>query len=297
MDCSNQSFDLTFSRFWGPLPVHVPVFLCTGGADHSCLFSSDPTIVRAVGRDDEVDEPARPEASDHWRDRGDLDRESDRNWPGSVGFEQRTQKLPMTHYHRGKRSRTLRGSCVFGRLIGSLRSLEARVKAFDSMTFSHKKALVLVVVCTKAYGFLNWESSTCLQSDLRFGAQALVNEGFSEVCCKVPQHYAEPAGSLNRVPFWKEVNEEAGVVTFYDAQCGIPLFKAPKGRSLKDFKSESQHHGWPSFREEELVKKNVEIREGGEVVSKCGTHLGHNLPDAKGNRYCIDLLCIAGHPK
>ena len=86
-------------------------------------------------------------------------------------------------------------------------------------------------------------------------------------------------------------------MTFYDAQCGIPLFKAPKGRTMEAFETESRRHGWPSFRDEEVVKENIEIRDGGEVVSKCGTHLGHNLPDASGNRYCIDLLCIAGKPR
>ena len=167
------------------------------------------------------------------------------------------------------------------------------------MTLSANRALFLfLVACHKAQGFLNFDSEpNCLQSNLRFGAQALVDAGFADVCCKVPQHYAEPAGSLNRVAFWKEVEDGSQVVTFYDAQCGIPLFKAPRGRSMAEFRAESQRHGWPSFREDELVKKNIEIKEGGEVVSKCGTHLGHNLPDGKGNRYCIDLLCIAGNPK
>eukprot|EP00434_Breviolum_minutum_P044689 symbB.v1.2.039947.t1/scaffold6892.1/size16874/2 len=154
----------------------------------------------------------------------------------------------------------------------------------------------LALLVSRAGAFLGMESSSCLQKDLKFGAQALVDAGFSEVCCKVPQHFAEPAGSLNRVSFWQEVKEEGGTVTFYDAQCGIPLFKAPKGRSLEAFKAESEKHGWPSFRDEEVVKANIEIKQGGEVVSKCGTHLGHNLPDSSGNRYCIDLLCIAGHP-
>lgn len=56
------------------------------------------------------------------------------------------------------------------------------------------------------------------------------------------------------------------------------------------------HHGWPSFRPQELVKENVVIHPEGEMQSKCGTHLGHNLPDASGARYCIDLVCIAGSP-
>jgi peptide methionine sulfoxide reductase MsrB len=28
-----------------------------------------------------------------------------------------------------------------------------------------------------------------------------------------------------------------------------------------------------------------------------GTHLGHNLPDGKGNRYCINLVSVAGRPE
>ncbi|CAJ1374556.1 unnamed protein product [Effrenium voratum] len=156
--------------------------------------------------------------------------------------------------------------------------------------------LVLALCFAPAKAFLNLEGLTnCLQDNLKFGAQALVNQGFAEVCCKVPQHWAEPAGSLNRVNFWQELG--SGVTTFYDAQCGIPLFRAPVGRSLAEFQAESNGHGWPSFREEELVKSNIEVKEDGEVVSRCGTHLGHNLPDQAGNRYCIDLLCIAGHPK
>jgi peptide methionine sulfoxide reductase MsrB len=33
----------------------------------------------------------------------------------------------------------------------------------------------------------------------------------------------------------------------------------------------------------------------GETVSVDGTHLGHNLPDRAGNRYCINLVSVAGH--
>jgi peptide methionine sulfoxide reductase MsrB len=34
----------------------------------------------------------------------------------------------------------------------------------------------------------------------------------------------------------------------------------------------------------------------GEAVSLEGTHLGHNLPDRKGNRYCINLVSVAAPP-
>ena len=38
----------------------------------------------------------------------------------------------------------------------------------------------------------------------------------------------------------------------------------------------------------------VRVLEDGETVSIDGTHLGHNLPDSSGRRYCINLVSIAG---
>ena len=40
--------------------------------------------------------------------------------------------------------------------------------------------------------------------------------------------------------------------------------------------------------------QNMRVLENGEAVSVDGTHLGHNLPDGDGDRFCIDLVCIAG---
>ena len=77
---------------------------------------------------------------------------------------------------------------------------------------------------------------------------------------------------------------------------GAPLFIAPRGRSMEKFMSESRKHGWPSFRDEEVVWENVRVLNDGETVSITGTHLGHDLPDIHGNRYCINLVCIAGRP-
>merc|ERR1712023_434848 len=96
--------------------------------------------------------------------------------------------------------------------------------------------------------------------------------------------------------FFGQLDKSGPPVTFYDARCGIPLFIAPKGRSWADFEQESVDHGWPSFRDGEVVSGNVVEAAGGEVVSSCGTHLGHNIPDFHGNRYCINLMCIAGNP-
>lgn len=42
--------------------------------------------------------------------------------------------------------------------------------------------------------------------------------------------------------------------------------------------------------------ENVRALRNGETVSLTGTHLGHNLPDRSGNRYCINLVSIAGLP-
>jgi hypothetical protein len=49
---------------------------------------------------------------------------------------------------------------------------------------------------------------------------------------------------------------------------------------------------------QEVVEGNVIVGKDGEVHSKCGTHLGHNLPDAGDprSRYCLDLVCLAGNP-
>ena len=67
---------------------------------------------------------------------------------------------------------------------------------------------------------------------------------------------------------------------------------------------ESINHGWPSFRDEEVVWDNVRVIPGHnevnifykifQVVSLTGVHLGHNIPDNK-NRYCINLATISGN--
>merc|ERR1712166_1206300 len=68
------------------------------------------------------------------------------------------------------------------------------------------------------------------------------------------------------------------------------------GRTFDEFVAESVYHGWPSFRPAEIVSENVIIHDDGRMESKCLTHLGHNLPNGGIDRYCIDLVCIAGMP-
>eukprot|EP00930_Biecheleria_cincta_P028503 TRINITY_DN19899_c0_g1_i2.p1 TRINITY_DN19899_c0_g1~~TRINITY_DN19899_c0_g1_i2.p1 ORF type:complete len:314 (-),score=60.95 TRINITY_DN19899_c0_g1_i2:62-958(-) len=86
-------------------------------------------------------------------------------------------------------------------------------------------------------------------------------------------------------------------LTFYDSNTGDALFFAPIGRSWAKFVAESRCHGWPSFRDEEVNWEFVRCLPDGEAVSVNGTHLGHNLPDRLGNRYCINLVSVAGRPK
>jgi len=90
---------------------------------------------------------------------------------------------------------------------------------------------------------------------------------------------------------------QEGTTVFYDSVCGVPLFRAPVGRSAEDFKADTTEHGWPSFRSEEVVQKNVVTNTTtGLVYSTCGTHLGSYLPDKQGARWCMDLSCISGNP-
>ena len=107
------------------------------------------------------------------------------------------------------------------------------------------------------------------------------------------RHYAEyrgyafeaPRTYLDYLNARKTSNEQ---IAYYDPVDGSPLFVAPRGRSMDSFIKESVKHGWPSFRDEEVVWQNVRTLANGETVSVAGTHLGHNLPDSKGNRYCIN---------
>jgi len=46
--------------------------------------------------------------------------------------------------------------------------------------------------------------------------------------------------------------KEGRKMTFYDSNTGKPLFEAPVGRTWQEFIDESRHHGWPSFRDEEV---------------------------------------------
>ena len=146
------------------------------------------------------------------------------------------------------------------------------------------------------------EESICeapVQQDLLFGVNAH-REMADWICChnrRLAEHSSFFRGLWDLAVRHKPLGVKT--TTFYDSTCGVPLFEAPIGRSVKELLDESNKHGWPSFRPNEIVKgadgkPNIRIHDGGEITSVCGTHLGHNLPDDKGDRYCINLACIAG---
>merc|ERR1719355_413265 len=105
----------------------------------------------------------------------------------------------------------------------------------------------------------------------------------------------ETADRISSFNFLSQIKRD-GETVYYDSVSGKPLFVAPRGRSVDDFLKESAVHGWPSFRDEEVVWENMRVLKDGESVSVDGTHLGHNIPDFKGNRYCINLVSVAGKP-
>jgi peptide methionine sulfoxide reductase MsrB len=127
-----------------------------------------------------------------------------------------------------------------------------------------------------------------------------VSRSVADRICTRNRKYAEPSGywtkSTRFMAETKTAREAGEPVTFYDVVSGLPLFTAPRGRTWAEFTRESEKHGWPSFRDDELVRENVRVLPDGETVSITGTHLGHNLPDAKGARHCVNIACVSGLP-
>mmetsp|Transcript_22725 Transcript_22725/g.33555 ORF Transcript_22725/g.33555 Transcript_22725/m.33555 type:complete len:211 (-) Transcript_22725:116-748(-) len=148
------------------------------------------------------------------------------------------------------------------------------------------------IMSKKAHG----TSDKPVQSDLLYG----VSNELADKISNYNRQFAERAGYFQFTSLEDEIlkaSESKTPITFYDSVTGKPLFVAPIGRSADQFLQESKIHGWPSFRDQEVVWENVRVlKNSGETVSITGTHLGHNLPDRKGNRYCINLVSIAAPP-
>jgi len=138
-------------------------------------------------------------------------------------------------------------------------------------------------------------SNVPVQQDLRWGC----DRDTADRICNFNRHYAEHAGYFLGIESFVQqaVSTPKGeTITFFDSNTGEKLFQAPQGRTMAEFLAESKAHGWPSFRDEEVNWEAVRCLKNGEAVSLAGTHLGHNLPDRKGNRYCINLVSVAGQP-
>lgn len=149
------------------------------------------------------------------------------------------------------------------------------------------------IMSQKAHG----TSTTPVQSNLRWN----VDVKNADKICNFNRHYAEHSGYFMTVPFLNseeaEMAKKGQEITFYDSNTGKPLFYAPRNRTWDEFILESTRHGWPSFRDAEVEWQNVRVLPNGETVSVDGTHLGHNLPSSDGrNRYCINLISVAGRP-
>eukprot|EP00992_Anisonema_acinus_P006100 TRINITY_DN19802_c0_g1_i1.p1 TRINITY_DN19802_c0_g1~~TRINITY_DN19802_c0_g1_i1.p1 ORF type:complete len:226 (+),score=37.36 TRINITY_DN19802_c0_g1_i1:61-738(+) len=138
------------------------------------------------------------------------------------------------------------------------------------------------------------EFGTCphpVAEPLRWNADpALANR----IACHNRRYAEQPA-------YWELVLagfpfDDNTTTVFYDSVSRRPLFRFPVRRTWAEFRRESQRHGWPSFRSDEVYWEDVVVLRDGEVVSIDGTHLGHDLPDARGSRYCINIVSIAGRP-
>ena len=144
------------------------------------------------------------------------------------------------------------------------------------------------IMSQKAHG----TSQTPVQKDLRYGC----DQKIADKICNFNRHYAEFSGYFLKTSWLEEIPKNGDPTTYYDSNSGKALFTAPVSRSFVDFLQESKAHGWPSFRDEEVNWSFVRVLPDCECVSIDGTHLGHNIPDSKGNRYCINLVSIAGSP-
>jgi len=143
------------------------------------------------------------------------------------------------------------------------------------------------IMAPKAHG----TSDKPVMKELKWGC----DYSTADRVCNFNRHYAESAGYWQTTEYLKEV-DRSEPTKYYDAVTGNHLFTAPVGRSMDEYLAESAKHGWPSFRDEEVNWEYVRCLDNGECVSTTGTHLGHNLPDGTANRYCINLVCVAGEP-
>mmetsp|Transcript_22438 Transcript_22438/g.48850 ORF Transcript_22438/g.48850 Transcript_22438/m.48850 type:complete len:162 (-) Transcript_22438:422-907(-) len=144
------------------------------------------------------------------------------------------------------------------------------------------------IMAPKAHG----TSAVPVQQNLRWKC----DRDTADRICNFNRHYAEHSGYFEKTDFVAHAKSQPDQeINFYDSNTGKLLFTAPRGRTMDEFLKESRAHGWPSFRDAETNWENVRCLPDGETVSVDGTHLGHNLPDRNGSRYCINLVSVAGN--
>ena len=150
------------------------------------------------------------------------------------------------------------------------------------------------IMAPKAHG----TSASPVQQNLKWN----VDVANADRITNYNRRFAEYAGYWKQTSFLQEVSRTEPT-TYYDSVTGKPLFRAPIGRTMEEFLSESNVHGWPSFRDQEVVWDNTRVLRDGETVSITGTHLGHNLPVVAASRshasgvvyHAVWLPCCCSH--
>lgn len=115
------------------------------------------------------------------------------------------------------------------------------------------------VMAPKAHG----TSEKPVQQNLRWNC----DYNTADRICNFNRHYAEYAGYWQTTDFLKSIPNEEQPIKFYDSVTGALLFTAPVGRTMEEFLKESQKHGWPSFRDQEVNWEYVRCLKNGECVS------------------------------
>ena len=202
--------------------------------------------------------------------------------------------------------------CLTAKKLASITRVELWAEGADGDVHLEVESIYAALASSKALTSPPpAEYNTCsgpVQSSLRYGAdgrteavgipvQVNETESLAEaVCCDSRvQLYAEPQ-FLFEAPDISLFTKLEGETTFFDSVCGLPVFAAPRNRTMAEFQEDTMEHGWPSFRTAEIIFENVITDKAtGFVTSKCGTHLGSFLPDAQGDRWCIDLVCVSGN--
>eukprot|EP00600_Ochromonadales_sp_CCMP1393_P006580 CAMPEP_0174956576 /NCGR_PEP_ID=MMETSP0004_2-20121128/1604_1 /TAXON_ID=420556 /ORGANISM="Ochromonas sp., Strain CCMP1393" /LENGTH=265 /DNA_ID=CAMNT_0016204611 /DNA_START=46 /DNA_END=843 /DNA_ORIENTATION=+ len=215
---------------------------------------------------------------------------------------------PISTAERYRKSLIIGGSGLLGAAAYGIGNLQNRLAAQARPDYPYPVVATTDIMVRKAHG----TSDFPVQDKLRWNCDSKL----ADRICNYNRNWAEFAGywTSSELSFLSEMDkmylsvngdDSAGTLNapppdkpmqFYDSVTGKLLFTAPIGRSYAAWRDESMVHGWPSFRDNEVNWENVRTLKDGETVSLTGTHLGHNIPDRRGNRYCINLVSIAGNP-